>query len=145
MQAFNDNNVSFVVRGGLQVLVILADPNAGTLRFHVHYFPFSQTPNIILFFNDDCMLLIYFQWLGLIANDSTATAAETGAFMKHPPAAFLLGILWSLCLFLSWFPNKSESYPDWACPCRAVLFHLILLQWILNACYLSRWRLSAKL
>lgn len=30
MQAFNDNNVSFVVRGGLQVLVMLADPNAGT-------------------------------------------------------------------------------------------------------------------
>lgn len=29
--AFNDNNVSFVVRGGLQVLVLLADPNAGTL------------------------------------------------------------------------------------------------------------------
>ncbi|AWP00583.1 putative VPS10 domain-containing receptor SorCS2, partial [Scophthalmus maximus] len=29
MQAFNDNNVSFVVRGGLQVLVMLADPNAG--------------------------------------------------------------------------------------------------------------------
>uniref|UniRef100_A0A4W6DH74 VPS10 domain-containing receptor SorCS2 n=1 Tax=Lates calcarifer TaxID=8187 RepID=A0A4W6DH74_LATCA len=28
MQAFNDNNVSFVVRGGLQVLVMLADPNA---------------------------------------------------------------------------------------------------------------------
>ncbi|XP_029310365.1 VPS10 domain-containing receptor SorCS2 isoform X5 [Cottoperca gobio] len=45
MQAFNSNNVSFVVRGGLQVLVMLADPNAG---------------------------------LGLIANDSTATAAETG-------------------------------------------------------------------
>lgn len=31
MQAFNDNNVSFVVRG-LQVLVMLADPNGGT--FH---------------------------------------------------------------------------------------------------------------
>ncbi|XP_067436435.1 VPS10 domain-containing receptor SorCS2 isoform X3 [Thunnus thynnus] len=45
MQAFNDNNVSFMVRGGLQVLVMLADPNAG---------------------------------LGLIANDSTPTAAETG-------------------------------------------------------------------
>ncbi|XP_078137962.1 VPS10 domain-containing receptor SorCS2 [Centroberyx gerrardi] len=29
MQAFNDNNVSFVVRGGLQVLVTLTDPNAG--------------------------------------------------------------------------------------------------------------------
>ncbi|KAG8006310.1 VPS10 domain-containing receptor SorCS2, partial [Nibea albiflora] len=29
VQAFNDNNVSFVVRGGLQVLVMLADPNAG--------------------------------------------------------------------------------------------------------------------
>lgn len=28
--AFNDNNVSFMVRGGLQVLVLLADPNAGT-------------------------------------------------------------------------------------------------------------------
>uniref|UniRef100_A0A8C7HIB4 VPS10 domain-containing receptor SorCS2 n=1 Tax=Oncorhynchus kisutch TaxID=8019 RepID=A0A8C7HIB4_ONCKI len=28
-QAFNDNNVSFIVRGGLQVLVTLADPNAG--------------------------------------------------------------------------------------------------------------------
>lgn len=29
IQAFNSNNVSFVVRGGLQVLVMLADPNAG--------------------------------------------------------------------------------------------------------------------
>ncbi|XP_064878021.1 VPS10 domain-containing receptor SorCS2-like isoform X2 [Oncorhynchus nerka] len=29
-QAFNDNNVSFIVRGGLQVLVTLADPNAGS-------------------------------------------------------------------------------------------------------------------
>ncbi|XP_061922114.1 VPS10 domain-containing receptor SorCS2 isoform X3 [Entelurus aequoreus] len=29
MQAFKDNNVSFVVRGGLQVLVLPADPNAG--------------------------------------------------------------------------------------------------------------------
>uniref|UniRef100_A0A8C5G5X0 VPS10 domain-containing receptor SorCS2 n=1 Tax=Gouania willdenowi TaxID=441366 RepID=A0A8C5G5X0_GOUWI len=29
VQALNDNNVSFVVRGGLQVLVMLADPNAG--------------------------------------------------------------------------------------------------------------------
>ncbi|CDQ61110.1 unnamed protein product [Oncorhynchus mykiss] len=28
-QAFNENNVSFIVRGGLQVLVTLADPNAG--------------------------------------------------------------------------------------------------------------------
>lgn len=33
MQAFNDNNVSFVVRGGLQVLVMLADPNAGTALY----------------------------------------------------------------------------------------------------------------
>nr|XP_023996817.1 VPS10 domain-containing receptor SorCS2-like [Salvelinus alpinus] len=29
-QAFSDNNVSFIVRGGLQVLVTLADPNAGS-------------------------------------------------------------------------------------------------------------------
>ncbi|XP_077961906.1 VPS10 domain-containing receptor SorCS2 isoform X7 [Gasterosteus aculeatus] len=29
IQAFNGNNVSFVVRGGLRVLVMLADPNAG--------------------------------------------------------------------------------------------------------------------
>lgn len=36
MQAFNDNNVSFVVRG-LQVLVMLADPNGGIF----HYCPFS--------------------------------------------------------------------------------------------------------
>ncbi|CAI5672241.1 VPS10 domain-containing receptor SorCS2 isoform X1 [Oreochromis niloticus] len=28
IQVFNDNNVSFVIRGGLQVLVMLADPNA---------------------------------------------------------------------------------------------------------------------
>uniref|UniRef100_A0AAZ3R5V2 VPS10 domain-containing receptor SorCS2 n=1 Tax=Oncorhynchus tshawytscha TaxID=74940 RepID=A0AAZ3R5V2_ONCTS len=28
-QAFNENNVSFIVRGGLQVLVTLADPNGG--------------------------------------------------------------------------------------------------------------------
>ncbi|XP_046871070.1 VPS10 domain-containing receptor SorCS2 [Hypomesus transpacificus] len=30
-QAFNENNVSFVVRGGLLVLVTLADPNAGVV------------------------------------------------------------------------------------------------------------------
>ena len=29
-QVLNENNVSFIVRGGLQVLVSLADPNAGT-------------------------------------------------------------------------------------------------------------------
>ncbi|KAG7252264.1 hypothetical protein CRUP_009049, partial [Coryphaenoides rupestris] len=29
IQAFSDNNVSFVVRGGVKVLVMLADPNAG--------------------------------------------------------------------------------------------------------------------
>ncbi|CAL8376516.1 unnamed protein product [Boreogadus saida] len=29
IQAFGDNNVSFVVRGGVKVLVMLADPNAG--------------------------------------------------------------------------------------------------------------------
>uniref|UniRef100_A0AAV2KQX0 Uncharacterized protein n=1 Tax=Knipowitschia caucasica TaxID=637954 RepID=A0AAV2KQX0_KNICA len=29
IQAFNDNNVTFMVRGGQQVLVMLADPNAG--------------------------------------------------------------------------------------------------------------------
>ncbi|XP_037531168.1 VPS10 domain-containing receptor SorCS2 [Nematolebias whitei] len=29
VQAFNDNNVSFMVRGGQQILVMLADPNAG--------------------------------------------------------------------------------------------------------------------
>ncbi|XP_010886317.2 VPS10 domain-containing receptor SorCS2 isoform X4 [Esox lucius] len=29
-QAFNENNVSFIVRGGVQVLVTLADPNAGS-------------------------------------------------------------------------------------------------------------------
>lgn len=32
------------------------------------------------------MLLIYFQGQGLISNDSTATAAETGAFMNHTAA-----------------------------------------------------------
>lgn len=31
IQAFSDKNVSFMMRGGLQVLVMLADPNAGTL------------------------------------------------------------------------------------------------------------------
>lgn len=35
-QAFNDNNVSFIVRGGLQVLVKLADPNAGNQSI-LHY------------------------------------------------------------------------------------------------------------
>lgn len=29
IQAFNENNVSFIIRGGQQVLVLLADPNAG--------------------------------------------------------------------------------------------------------------------
>uniref|UniRef100_A0A7N8YEN8 VPS10 domain-containing receptor SorCS2 n=1 Tax=Mastacembelus armatus TaxID=205130 RepID=A0A7N8YEN8_9TELE len=43
IQAFNDNNVSFVVRGGLQVLVLLADPNTGTFKCYVHYFPLSVT------------------------------------------------------------------------------------------------------
>ncbi|XP_019714096.1 VPS10 domain-containing receptor SorCS2 isoform X2 [Hippocampus comes] len=32
MQAFKEHNVSFVVRGGLQVLVLPADPNAGLAR-----------------------------------------------------------------------------------------------------------------
>lgn len=36
------------------------------------------------------MLLIYFQGLGLISNDSTTTAAETGAFLKHTPAVFYM-------------------------------------------------------
>lgn len=32
------------------------------------------------FLDNNCMLLIYFQGLGLIANDTTASAADTGAF-----------------------------------------------------------------
>lgn len=47
-----------------------------------------------VFFNDNCMSLIYFQGLGLIANDSAATTAETGAFMNHKPAAFCLDVLY---------------------------------------------------
>lgn len=65
----------------------------------------------MFFFNGNCMLLIYFQGLGLISNDSTATAAETGAFMNHTPAAFCMDALNLNTLFLSWFPNKSKSSP----------------------------------
>lgn len=75
--AFNDNNVSFVVRGGLQVLVLLADPNAGTI---------SVTDTVVSplkCLNGNCMSLVYFQGLGLIANDTTASAADTGAFTNH--------------------------------------------------------------
>uniref|UniRef100_A0A1A8QBC1 VPS10 domain-containing receptor SorCS2 n=1 Tax=Nothobranchius rachovii TaxID=451742 RepID=A0A1A8QBC1_9TELE len=32
MQAFNDKNISFMVRGGQRVLVMLADPNAGLIQ-----------------------------------------------------------------------------------------------------------------
>lgn len=68
-----------------------------------------------MFFNDNYMLLIYFQGLGLIGNDSTATEAETGAFMNHKPAAFHRDALNHNTLipapFLSWFPNKSKSRP----------------------------------
>lgn len=52
-----------------------------------------KTTHVNVSLNDNCMLLIYFQGLGLIANDSTATAAETGAFMNHKPAAFCLDAL----------------------------------------------------
>ena len=43
-----------------------------------------------MFLNDNSMLLIYFQGLGLIANDPTATAAEIGAFINHKPTAFCI-------------------------------------------------------
>ncbi|XP_075999994.1 VPS10 domain-containing receptor SorCS2 isoform X2 [Genypterus blacodes] len=80
MQAFNDNNVSFVERGGLQVLVKLADPNAG---------------------------------LGLVANDSTATAAEIGYHggaggpgVWALAAIFLISILVSGSFILYKFKRK---------------------------------------
>ncbi|XP_069015210.1 VPS10 domain-containing receptor SorCS2 isoform X4 [Embiotoca jacksoni] len=66
MQAFNDNNVSFVVRGGLQVLVMLADPNAG---------------------------------LGLIANDSTATATDNGYHgAAGSPGVWALAVLFLISI-----------------------------------------------
>lgn len=73
-----------------------------------------------MFLIDNCMSLIYFQGLGLIANDSAATTAETGAFMNHKPAAFLSGCtlpLRCLSLVLSRCLNKSKSL-------HAVLFFI---------------------
>lgn len=98
MQTFNDNNVSFVVRGGLQVLVMLADPNAGT----VHLNAICITSLIVCFLKLNFLMFLLiiiacywfiFQGLGLISNDSTATAAETGALMNHTPAAFYMDAL----------------------------------------------------
>lgn len=76
--AFNDNNVSLVVRGGLQVLVLLADPNAGAL---VRQWPLGVITENIL--HDNCMSLVYSQGLGLIANGTAASAADTGALTNH--------------------------------------------------------------
>lgn len=49
IQAFNDNNVSFVVRGGLQVLVMLADPNAGILKCYWMWITLVSYFNLLLF------------------------------------------------------------------------------------------------
>lgn len=80
-----------------------------------------------------CMSLVYFQGLGLIANDSTATAAETGAFMNHTPPVFLYGCTLTFkdfsldfdsCAFSSpGFLTNPNSYPVWACLCCAVLWY----------------------
>ncbi|XP_031730172.1 VPS10 domain-containing receptor SorCS2 isoform X4 [Anarrhichthys ocellatus] len=71
IRAFNGNNVSFVVRGGLQVLVMLADPNAG---------------------------------LGLIANDSTDTAAVTGYHgVVGGPGFWALAVIFSISIITGSF------------------------------------------
>ncbi|KAG7236890.1 hypothetical protein INR49_000137, partial [Caranx melampygus] len=88
MQAFNDNNVSFVVRG-LQVLVMLADPNGG---------------------------------LGLIANDTTATAAENGYHgAADGPGVWALAVIFLISIIATgsfilfkfkspWFRTE-DAYP----------------------------------
>lgn len=56
------------------MLVLLADPNAGTLSVNDVLVSSQTLPN------DNCMSLVYFQGLGLIANGTAASAADTGAF-----------------------------------------------------------------
>lgn len=90
------------------------------------------------------MLLIYFQGLGLISNDSTATAAETGAFLKHTLAAFYLDAVNLNTLipvpfpFLGFLTNPNLIQSEPACLCCAVavlcfFIHLIILKRIYKA------------
>ncbi|KAM8882352.1 VPS10 domain-containing receptor SorCS2 isoform 10-T10 [Synchiropus picturatus] len=89
IQAFNDHNVSFVVRGGQQVLVMLADPNAG---------------------------------LGLVANDSSVPAADTGySGAVGGPGVWAVAVLFLISViatgsfilykFKSPWLRTEESYP----------------------------------
>lgn len=103
------------------------------------------------FLNDNCMLLIYFQGLGLIANDSTAATGETGAFMNHNPAAFCMDALklnyffyscaFSFLRFLT-NPNLIQFKSV-----RAMLFHppdypLLSLRW---SSFCGGWLFQEKL
>lgn len=101
------------------MLVMLADPNAGTVHFDATCILCNTTNfNVCCFFNDNCMSLIYFQGLGLIANDSATTTTETGAFMNYKPAAFCLDVLHLSdgCALsssgVSTSPNLSACYPS---------------------------------
>ncbi|XP_028857477.1 VPS10 domain-containing receptor SorCS2 isoform X3 [Denticeps clupeoides] len=66
-QALNENNISFIVRGGLQVLVSLADSNAE----------------------------------GVVANDSTSRAPETGLHSGGGPGVWALAVILLLSLLAS--------------------------------------------
>ncbi|XP_062373198.1 VPS10 domain-containing receptor SorCS2 [Sardina pilchardus] len=71
-QALNENNVSFIVRGGLQVLVSLADPNAGV------------------------------SFKGVVANGSTTTGADIGSRSgAASPGVWALAVLVLLSLMAS--------------------------------------------
>lgn len=70
-------------------------------RYFMFNFKSHKVCYLKVFFNDNCMLSIYFQGLGLIANDSTAPAAETGAFINLQLSVWMR-------LNLPSFPNKSE-------------------------------------
>lgn len=59
------------------MLVLLTDPNAGKLPANGVLVSSEKC------LNDNCMSLVYFQGLGLIANGTTASAADTGAFANH--------------------------------------------------------------
>lgn len=105
---------------------------------HIKYFcfPYSllfKTTCFLMFLNDNSMLLIYFQGLGLIANDPTATAAEIGAFINHKPTAFCIDTsnlnIFDSCAFsfLGFLtnPNLVEF--------KSILFIcLIILHWLLH-------------
>ena len=88
-----------------------------------------------MFLNDNSMLLIYFQGLGLIANDPTATAAEIGAFMNYKPTAFCIDTsnlnTFDSCAFSFFGFLTNPNLVEFKCMLSlVVLFCLIILYWL---------------